>query len=348
MRFQNPERVLFVAHTEQILRKAAEEFALVLDLDESDIGFLSGQHQDFDTRFLFATVQSLSRPYNLKELHRDAFDYIVIDEVHRSGAESYRKVIDYFTPGFLLGLTATPERTDGFDIYELFHWNVAFEIRLQAALNAKMLVPLHYYGISDYSWITDHTSLENRLNDERLDFITTNLEIYGFARDVKGLIFCSSNEESHLLAEKLNSRSVHGRLLRTRALSGEHSITEHEAAIEALASGELDYLITVNIFNEGIDIPPLNQIVMMRGTESSIIFTQKLGRGLRKAEGKDHLRVLDFIGNYENSYLIPVALSGDHSGNKDNLREIVGGGDTPFLPATSTVNFDRIASSRIL
>lgn len=346
----DPHRVLFLVHREQIAKKAALEFQKVLGLADHEIGFFGGGTQNVDARFTFATVQSLSKGENRRIFARSHFDYIIIDEVHRSGAGTYRKLIDYYTPGFLLGLSATPERTDGFNIFELFDYNVPYEIRLRDALGAKMLSPFHYYGITDYTdgsqWsMTRQSSLDELTSDERVDYIVSKLQAYGRARGVCGLIFCSRNEEATRLASMLNERAIDRRPLRTRALSGANTQEEREQGIVDLTEGRLDYLITVDIFNEGIDIPAINQVVLMRPTQSAIIFTQQLGRGLRKAAGKTHVRVIDFIANYDTNYLIPVALGGVQDGSKNTVRKHV---RSPDVQGASTISFERIAQERIL
>lgn len=354
VRQAKPKRLLFIVHREQILSKAAQEFQRVLRAPASDFGFFVGGRKEIDHKYVFASYQSLSRPDTLPTIDPRSFDYIIIDEVHRAGAESYLRLIDYFKPKFLLGLTATPERTDGFNIFELFDYNVPYEIRLQDALRSKMLAPFHYYGISDFENHLGHvahdtSNLNQLVSDERIDYLLDMLRIYGYPRGVKGLMFCSRKKEAELLSAKLNQRLVNGQLLRTKSLTGEDSEEVRESAVAQLESGELDYILTVDIFNEGIDIPSVNQIVMLRGTQSSIIFTQQLGRGLRRSEGKDHLRVIDFIGNYANNYLIPIALTGDHSANKDSLREKIVRSNTKGLSlGISSVSFDRISQERIL
>ncbi|MGO1949589.1 MAG: DEAD/DEAH box helicase family protein, partial [Mycobacteriaceae bacterium] len=308
-----PARILFIVHREQILDKAITEFGRVLEWEDDEVGRIVGSTKDVDNRYVFAMVQTLSNPHFLESIPRDAFDLIIIDEVHRAGAASYERIIEHFTPTFLLGLTATPERTDDFNVFELFDHNVPYEIRLQQALEADMLAPFDYYGVEEYvddiGNVQDDTSrLSKLVAPERVEYILQMLRTYGFASAVKGLMFCSSRKEAHELSELLNEQELNGRLLRTLALTGESSPVERETAMRALEDGELDYILTRDIFNEGIDIPAVNQVVMLRNTESSIIFTQQLGRGLRKSPGKDHLRVIDFIGNYKNNFLIPVAL----------------------------------------
>lgn len=349
----DPERVLFVAHTAQILRKAATEFQRVFQTDADETGFFIGQQREIDRRFTFATVQSLSRIENLADISPKQFDYIIIDEVHRSGAESYRRIIDHFRPDFLLGLTATPERTDGFNVYELFDHNVPFEIRLGDALESRMLVPFDYYGVSDYEsmngyTISDDSTVAEKVARERVEHLVKVLEDYSFPSGTKGLIFCSSNKEATRLSEELNAYTLYGNPLRTVALSGADSIERREATVDKLQAGELDFIITVDIFNEGIDIPDVNVIMMLRSTQSSIIFTQQLGRGLRKAKSKETLRVIDVIGNYTNNYLIPIALTGDRSGDPDSARETVRRSRTHPVAGSSTISFDEVTTERIL
>ncbi|AIT61925.1 DUF3427 domain-containing protein [Corynebacterium doosanense] len=347
-----PERLLFIAHREQILTKAKQSFQDVFDAPSEDFGLYVGGTKQLDRRYVFASYQSLIHGDTLNGIDPRDFDYIIIDEVHRAGAESYRRIINHFRPAFLLGLTATPERTDGANVFELFDYNVAYEIRLQEAMSAKMLSPFHYYGIADFedAWgrtVGDETSISDLLSDERVDYVVEMLRVYGFPRDVRGLIFCSRNEEAALLSEKLNERSVNDRELRTVALSGKDSEAVREASVQRLEAGELDYIITVDIFNEGIDIPAVNQVVLLRGTQSSIIFTQQLGRGLRKAEGKDHLRVIDFIGNYARNYLIAIALTGDRTGNKNGIREKTQRKAAGIGMGDSSISFDPVSQQRV-
>lgn len=340
-----PKRLLFVVHREQILTKAMADYRKILLGNDEDYGILSGTSKNTDARYLFATVQTMSRDPYLQQFAKDHFDYILIDEVHRAGAESYLKIIHYFTPQFLLGMTATPERTDNFNIYELFDYNIAYEIRLQEALEEDMLCPFHYFGVTDYikdEEVIDETAdLQKLIVKERVEHILEKIDYYGFSGTrVKGLMFCSKKEEARELSKILNHRG-----LKTCALTGEDSQETREHAIEQLRTGELDYILTVDIFNEGIDIPFLNQIVMLRQTQSSIIFIQQLGRGLRKHDTKDYVAIIDFIGNYKNNYLIPIALSGDKTMNKDNVRRNTV--NTDYIRGISTINFEEIAKKQI-
>ena len=349
-RQMKPAKTLFIVHREQILKKAAQEFAKVLEVDDSQIGFFVGARRELDKQLVFATVQSLSRKENLAAISPLQFGLIIVDEVHRSGAESYQSILNHFRPNFTLGLTATPERTDGFNVFELFGYNVPYEIRLEGALENRMLVPFDYYGIADYESaqgsIGDKSKLKDLVANDRVEHIVDALQKYSFAEGTKGLVFCSSNEESRILAEALSSRIVHGRPLRTRSLSGADTIEERESVVAQLEDGELDYIFTVDIFNEGIDIPSVNVIVLLRSTESSIIFTQQLGRGLRKAAEKHSLRVIDFIGNYANNYLIAIALTGNKTGRKPKILDDVN--DPRPKAGASTVSFDRVSAARVI
>ncbi|MBS3178199.1 MULTISPECIES: DUF3427 domain-containing protein [unclassified Pseudoclavibacter] len=355
VRAVRPQTMLFVAHREQIIDKAMTEFQRVLNEPGHEFGKLSGTSKDRGTKYLFATVQTLSRPDMLKWFTPDAFDYIILDEAHRSGARSFERVLEQFHPKFLLGMSATPERTDGYDIFKHFDYNVPYEIRLKQALDADILTPFHYYGIADVTLedgtiVNDQTDVKNLVSSLRVEHIVKIIETYGQkAEQPRGLIFCSSKAEAHELSERLNSRKVHGELLRTRALTGEDSVATRELAVAALERGELNYLLSVDIFNEGIDIPTINQVVMLRQTQSSIVFIQQLGRGLRKAPGKEYVVVLDFIGNYQNNFMIPIALLGDESLNKESLRlNLSRATEAETLPGLSSVSFDRVALERVL
>lgn len=332
------EKLLFLVHREQIAKQALNTYKLVFD--EGNFGLLSGNYKDVDANYLFSTIQTMSKEEVYTKFKRDEFDYIVIDEVHRAGAPSYQKIMDYFTPKFYLGMSASPDRSDDFDIYQLFNHNIIYEIRLKKALEEDMLCDFHYFGINDPVDSSD-------VSDEHVDQIIENLEYYKYCGDrVKGLIFCNNIENSIELSEKFNKRGY-----KTLSLSGSNSQEEREEAILRLISDDeevdkLDYLFTVDIFNEGVDIKQLNQIVMLRPTESSIIFIQQLGRGLRKSPQKEYVVILDFISNYDNNYLIPVALSDDRTYNKDIMRKFMISTQDMCI-GNSTINFDKIAKEKI-
>lgn len=349
-----PRRMLFVVHREQILDRAIHEFQRVLGADADQFGKWSGTSRQSDRTYVFATIQTLSRPENLASIDAEAFDYVLIDEVHKAGADSYRRLLDHLRPAFLLGMTATPERTDAFSIFELFDYNLAYEIRLHKALEADMLAPFHYYGVTDYvdadgAVVDEVTDLARLVAPERVHHLLHAIDTYArHGVPIRGLMFCSRTQEARELSHRLNACTLRGQQLRTQVLTGEDSPADREAAVSRLEHGELDYLLTVDIFNEGIDIPTINQVVMLRQTASSIVFTQQLGRGLRKAAGKDYLVVIDFIGNYAANFLIPLALFGDTSLNKDSVRKaLIEAREAGSIAGLSSVNFDEVSRERV-
>ncbi|EMJ9174810.1 DUF3427 domain-containing protein [Staphylococcus aureus] len=342
----NPNKFLFIVHNEGILNRAKEEFKKVLPIkNDSDFGLLTGKHRDVDAKYLFATIQTLSRDDNFKQFDENEFDYIVFDEAHRSAASTYQRVFNYFKPKFMLGMTATPERSDELSIFELFDYNIAYEIRLQAALESDILCPFHYFGVTDYVHQgikeDDVTKLRYLTSDERVNYIIQKTDYYGYSGEIlQGLIFVSSKKEAYDLADKLSSKGI-----KSVALTGDDSVNYRQIVIEKLKEGKINYIITVDLFNEGIDIPEVNQVVMLRPTESSIIFIQQLGRGLRKSSNKEYVTVIDFIGNYKTNYLIPIALSGDQSQNKDNYKMFLTNNDS--INGVSTINFEEVAKKQI-
>lgn len=347
----NPKRFLFIVHRENITKAAMRTFKKVFG-DSKNMGVLTGNEKQFDADYIFSTVQTVSQDQILERFSPDYFDYIVIDETHRAGAKTYQKIFSHFRPAFFLGMTATPERTDGFDIFKTFDYNIAYEIRLNTALEEKMLTPFHYYGVTDITLdgeeVGDESDIDFNLltSDERVNKIIEYATFYGCDKGrVKGLIFCRRVKEAEELSRKLNERGF-----KTEDLSGEDNEKARELAISKLESDDpedyLDYILTTEIFNEGIDIPSVNQIIMLRPTNSAIIFVQQLGRGLRKTESKDYLTVIDFIGNYENNYLIPIALSGNRSYDKETLRRYLFEGGVE-IPGSSTIHFDEISKDKI-
>lgn len=357
LRELKPIRALFVVHREQIAKHAVMSYKRVFG-SSCTFGLLSGNSHDMDSDILFSTVQMMSRMDIYMQFASSAFDVIVIDEVHRAGAESYHRLFNYFQPKLWLGMTASPERTDGIDIFELFDHNIAYEIRLQQALEENMLCPFHYFGITDleingkvFDDSTGVRNFKNLVSDMRVDYVLEQADYYGYSGErVKGLVFCSRKEEAAELSKKFNNRGYH-----TVALTGEDSQARREECVELLSKDidsdkdyeeYLDYIFTVDIFNEGVDIPAVNQIIMLRPTKSPIVFIQQLGRGLRKSEQKEYVVILDFIGNYMNNFMIPIALSGDRSYNKDTIRRYVREGGR-IIPGSSTIHFDEISKKRI-
>lgn len=349
LRETRQKKVLFLVHREQIAKQALKSYKRVFGSNRT-YGLLSGTEKNFTQDYIFSTMQTMAKDEIMQKFLPDYFDTIVVDEVHRAGANSYQKIMSYFKPNFYLGMTASPERTDGFDIFALFDHNIAYEIRLQQALEQNLLCPFHYYGITDLiidgETINEKEDFNQLTCSARVDHILKQANYYGYNGErVKGLIFVSRRDEGKELSRLFNERG-----LRTLFLSGDDSQEKRESAIERLEQddyeGGLDYIFSVDIMNEGIDAPRVNQVIMLRPTQSPVIFVQQLGRGLRKADNKEYVVILDFIGNYTNNFMIPIALSGDRSYNKDSIRRYVSEG-TRVIPGESTIHFDAISRERI-
>ena len=354
VREYNPKRFLFIVHRETILRKAKESFIDILGGSPDQYGLYGGNEKNRNARFVFAMVQTIAKKENLYSFDPHEFDYIVIDEAHHIQEEdstSYKRILQHFKPNFLLGLTATPERTDSYNIYKDFDNNIAFEIRLNQALEMNLLSPFHYYGVADITVdgkaVNDDTTINDLVADERLKLIDEQLKFYSMGRsNIKGLIFCRRIDEASELSKKLNELGY-----KTIALSGSNTDEERRRAIERLETDDssaesVNYILTVDIFNEGIDIPSVNQVIMLRPTQSVILYVQQLGRGLRLCSGKDFLTVVDFIGNYRNNFMVPVALFGDRSYRRGTIEKLMIEG-TPLIKGVSTIDFDRISKERI-
>ncbi|MDE6990447.1 MAG: DEAD/DEAH box helicase family protein [Lachnospiraceae bacterium] len=318
------KRVLFVAHREEILKQAAAAFQNVRCSD--DYGFFYGKQKDTDRSVIFASVATLGRTEYLNDTYfrADYFDYVVIDEFHHAVNEQYRKIADYFKPQFMLGLTATPERMDGKNIYELCDYNVPYEISLKEAINKGMLVPFHYYGIYDATDYSGLRLIKGRYDERELTQIYADNEkryelIYKYYtkyRSRRALGFCCSRQHASQMAEEFCRRGIPSAAVYSNA-DGEYA-EERDVAIERLKSQEIRVIFSVDMFNEGLDIASLDMVMFLRPTESPIVFLQQLGRGLRTYKGKEYLNVLDFIGNYEKAGKSPLLLSGERSFSAKN------------------------------
>lgn len=359
------KRVLFLVHRGQLARQTKKSYEKVF-AESVSMGLVGAGYHEYDADYIFATVQTLNRDEHLLQYEKDAFDCIVLDEAHRVPADTYQKVMNHFTPKLWLGMTATPDKRDdnmeGRNVYELFNYQIAYEIRLQQAMEEKLLCPFHYFGITDLAIIGDNgdTSRDFSMltSEERVKHIINQADYYGYSGDkVKGLIFCSNIKETEELSAKFNEmiNPSTGKKYRTIALNGSASEQERQNVFERLAMNEedatienqpLDYIFSVEILNEGVDIVEVNQVIMLRPTQSPVVFIQQLGRGLRKANGKEYVVILDFIGNYNNNFMIPIALSGDRTYNKDNIRRYIMEGGR-VIPGASTVHFDEISRKRI-
>ena len=339
---KNYERVLFVAHREEILKQAAESFKNVRDSD--DYGFFNGDSKCTDKSVIFASVATLGRPDYLNEKYfaPDYFTYVVIDEFHHAVNEQYQRIVDYFKPKFLLGLTATPERMDGKNIYEICDYNVPYEISLKEAINKGMLVPFHYYGIFDE---TDYSKLhivrgrydEKELNETYIGNVSRYELIYKYyckygSRQALG--FCCSREHAREMAKEFSKRGIPSVAVFSDA-SGEYT-EDRNVAIKQLKQGKIRVIFSVDMFNEGVDITSVDMVMFLRPTESPIVFLQQLGRGLRKCRGKEFLTVLDFIGNYEKAGRVRFLLSG----RSNQSAGVYNPSDTSAFPDECLVDFD--------
>lgn len=346
-----PDRMLFLVHREEILRSAEKTFKKLVKNKQKTTGFLTGNRKDIDADYLFATIQSMN--IHIEDFKGDDFEYIVIDEAHHSASPSYKKVMEYFRPKFLLGMTATPERCDSESIFDIFNNNVALEVRLREALELNLVIPFHYFGITDIEGIDlsdvnidDIAEISKRLKvNERVDFIIEKMNFYGHDGEKRKCVgFCVGVDHAEYMSEEFNKRGI-----KSVCLTGKNSPEEREYFIKRLESDEddLEVIFTVDIFNEGVDIPSINLVLMLRPTNSPIIFIQQLGRGLRKYGEKSFLTVLDFIGNHNKAFLIAIALNGSRYYDKDSIKVAVA---TQFanIPGCTNIQMDRIAQERIL
>ena len=304
-----PNRLLYVVHEGSILRKSLETFQEVFG-GLKTCGMYTGEAKELEADFIFTTNVSMCN--SLELFDKKEFDYIIIDECHHAVASTYRRIIEYFEPEFLLGLTATENRMDNQDVVELFGNNIPYELRLRDAIINDLIVPFHYYGIRDelidYG-LTD--SAERRLiaqmsNEENCDFIYQQIEKHRpQGQKLKALAFCRNIQHARMMKENMEE------YYHTAFLSGKNKTGERIRAYNDLQSDnkELEILFAVDILNEGVDIPGVNMVLFLRPTESSTIFIQQLGRGLRKFQNKSHVTILDFIGNsYKRSVHIALAL----------------------------------------
>lgn len=302
------KRLLYIVHRESILKDARESFIKVFGAERT-YGFYTGNENSLDADFIFATSNMLGR--HLDSFKKDEFDYIIYDEVHHVVAETGKKIFEYFEPEFILGLTATPERMDNQDIFNLFDQNVPFELRLRDAINNDLVVPFHYYGIRDqlvdYSSKDKMTIAKNIAEQNNIEFIKSQIEKYRKPGEkLKCIAFCTNIQSCKLMAEELYEEGYH-----TISLTGINDTGVRIKAFKDLQDDNnlLEIICTVDILNEGVDIPQVNMVLFLRPTESQTVFIQQLGRGLRKYPGKDYVTVLDFIGNnYDRAVQIAMAL----------------------------------------
>lgn len=302
------KRLLYIVHRESILKDAKDSFVKVFGAERT-YGFYTGNENSLEADFIFAISNMLGR--HLDSFKKDEFNYIIYDEVHHVVAETGKKIFEYFEPEFILGLTATPERMDNQDIFTLFDQNVPFELRLRDAINNDLVVPFHYYGIRDqlvdYSSKDKMTIAKNIAEQNNIEFIKSQIEKYRKPGEkLKCIAFCTNIQSCRLMAEELYEEGYH-----TISLTGINDTGVRIKAFKDLQDENnlLEIICTVDILNEGVDIPQVNMVLFLRPTESQTVFIQQLGRGLRKYPGKDYVTVLDFIGNnYDRAVQIAMAL----------------------------------------
>ena len=309
-------KILFVAHREEIIKQAAQSFKNVRNSD--DIGFFYSNQKDTKNSFIFALVQTLGKEQYLNEEYfsKDYFDYIIVDEFHHAVSSNYKKIIDYFTPKFLLGLTATPERLDSKDVFALCDYNMVYEVRLKDAISKGWLVPFRYYGIYDETVNYEDIDYKNgKYDDKQLEealMLNKRGEIilnhYLKYNSKRAMGFCTSRHHAEYMAKVFNENNIPSAAVYSGE-KGEYS-EERNIALSKLTSGELKVIFSVDMFNEGLDVPAIDMVMFLRPTQSPTIFLQQLGRGLRKFKDKKYLNVLDFIGNYKKANLVPFLLSG--------------------------------------
>jgi superfamily II DNA or RNA helicase len=302
------ERVLFVAHREEILALARNTFRRIRP--HARLGLYMGDTREETADILFASIQTLGRREHLNRFARDAFDYIVVDEFHHAAAASYRRLIEHFEPRFLLGLTATPERTDGGNLLALCQENLVYRADLREGINRDLLAPFHYFGVPDDVDYTNIPWRSARFDEEALtNAVATkrraenSLDQLQRRGGKRTLAFCVSKRHADFMAEFFRQKG-----LRSVAVHSGLNSAPRTLSLEQLARGELDVVCAVDMFNEGVDVPELDTVLMLRPTESRLLWLQQLGRGLRKATGKPHLNVIDYIGNHRTFLIKPQTL----------------------------------------
>lgn len=327
------KRVLFVAHREEILSQAKQSFEH-LHPDRSS-AFYKASEKGTDADFIFASIYTLGSQYHLDQFEKDAFDLIVVDEFHHAAAPTYERLLNHFEPKFLLGITATPDRMDNKDVYALCDGNVAISIHFLDAIERAWLAPFNYYGVydnTDYSAIPwrgtrydEQELLQVQLREEFAERIFDEWNRY---KQTRTIVFCSSVKQAIYMNNFFQQKDV-----RSIALHGESHPSERRTARSKLDSGELEIIFTVDLFNEGVDIPKVDTLLFIRPTESLSVYTQQIGRGLRIAEGKSHCVIIDFIGNYRNADLKLAVFNKEES--KASNKTI-----NPLVPAVCGFNLD--------
>ena len=354
------KRVLFIAHRGKLLSQAEQTFKKIFTDSTATFGRYQANQKETDKQFTFATIQTFSKEVHLEQFDRSTFDYIIIDEFHHAASESYQKVLNHFTPQFLLGITATPERMDGLNIFKLVDHNIAYEIRLYDALAQDLLTPFHYFGIQDdeeidYEIIPQKNGLyiEKDLvqaleRSSRTEYILEMINKFGNSGSTQvGLGFCVNINHAEFMAAEFNKHHIEA-----LAITSNQSEVEREQAIQRLEDEHdpLSFIFTVDLFNEGVDIPKINLMLFLRPTESPTIFIQQLGRGLRKHDSKEYVTILDFIGNSQRAFVAPLVLSGQQSFHSIDRYHVANAVQNhfPILPEGSLAILDRVTENFII
>lgn len=326
------KRVLFIAHLEEILYQAERSFQNVQP--NKTTGIYNGKHKQFDVDYCFASIYTLSMDQHLKVFNPDDFDLIVVDEFHHAAANTYQKVLDYFEPNFLLGITATPDRNDNKDVFALCDGNVAFRLDFLEAIRREWLSPFYYYGVYDDTDYNQLTWLGNRYAEDEL--LVTQLherkarsiyDAWQRHKQTKTVVFCSSIRQANFLCSFFKNQEVAAVCLHS------NSKDNRDEVIASFTEGMIEVIFTVNLFNEGVDIPAIDTLLFVRPTESLTVFTQQIGRGLRLSTGKSHCVIIDLIGNYRNA---DVKLQVLHQGSEKQKNSF----KKPQLPEQCDLNLD--------
>jgi superfamily II DNA or RNA helicase/HKD family nuclease len=330
---RNFDKILFIAHREEILHQAKQSFQRVLP--NKTFGMYDGKTKEGQADIIFASIFTLSMKKHLEVFRQNEFDLIVIDEFHHAAARSYQRVLDYFEPKFLLGITATPDRNDNRDVYAICDGNVAYKIDFIEAIQRGWLAPFRYYGVYDDTDYTKITWRGNRYDEAELlqaqlrqEMAENILQAWEKYRQTKTLVFCSSIKQADFLSQYFNQRNY-----RTVSLHSQQVNITRQKAIEMLEKGELDAIFTVDLFNEGVDIPSVDTLLFVRPTESLTVFTQQVGRGLRLYEGKDYCVIIDLIGNYRNADVKLSLFDTERTGTKK-------GKEKPVVPENCQIELD--------
>lgn len=330
------ERVLFIAHREEILYQAKKSFQHVMP--NRDCGVYNGKVKESQADSIFASIYTLSMNEHLQAFPEDHFDLIVVDEFHHAAANSYKRVLNHFKPKFLLGITATPDRMDGKDVYAICDGNVAFQMHFIEAIEKGWLAPFQYYGVyddTDYSQITwlgtKYDQTELLAAQLRIETAENVLKAWIKHKQTRTIGFCSSIKQAQFLSDYFNDQGF-----QTVDLHSQSKHFKRNDAIQLLENGALDIIFTVDLFNEGVDIPPVDTLLFVRPTESLTVFTQQVGRGLRLHNNKTHCNIIDLIGNYRNADIKLGLFDTERDNQKGKKkREVI-----PVLPNQCEIHLD--------